>query len=146
MTATDGQGQERSYLASEENYQFVRDLQMRNLIIPVTGDFAGTKTVRAVGQYLKDHDAIVTTFYVSNVESYLFRSTANQNGGSKNFYDNVATLPLDSSSMFIRSWNGGGPLPPGGMPFTLLSPIHETLMAVEDGRIQTARDVYSLSK
>ena len=146
MTATDGQGQERSYLASEENYQVVRDMQMRNLIIPVIGDFAGTKAVRAVGQYLKDHNATVTAFYVSNVETYLFRSTANRNGGSKNFYDNVATLPLDSSSMFIRSWSGGGPLPSGGMPFTLLSPIHETLTAVRNGQVQTARDVFSLSK
>jgi hypothetical protein len=146
MTATDGLGQERSYLAREEHYRFVRDLHMRNLIIPVTGDFAGAKAVRAVAQYLKDHDAAVTVFYLSNVETYLFRSTANPNGGSKNFYDNVATLPLNPSSMFIRSWSGGGPLPPGGMPFTLLSPILETLKAVEDGRVQTVRDVFSLSR
>jgi hypothetical protein len=46
----------------EENYQFVGDLQRRNLIVPVTGDFGGAKSIRAVGQYLRDHGGIVTTF------------------------------------------------------------------------------------
>ena len=151
MTAS-AQGQERSYLATEVNYQFVRDLQSRNLIIPVTGDFGGSKAIRGVGQYLRDHGGIVTTFYVSNVESYLFRVESGRlgaaaNGGSNNFYDNVAALPLDSSSTFIRSWNGVfGPLPPGGMPYTVLSSIQETLAAVRDGRIQLFRDVISFSK
>jgi hypothetical protein len=100
-------------------------------IIPVTGDFGGTKAIGAVAQYLKDRDAVVTAFYVSNVESYLFRVAngrldAAANGGSKEFYDNVSALPLDSSSTFIRSWNGVfGPMPPGGMPYTVLSPMQE---------------------
>ena len=152
MTATDQQGQQRSYLANEENFQFVRSLQKRNLLVPVTGDFGGTTAISAVAQYLKDHDAVVTAFYVSNVESYLFRVASGRldtaaNGGSKNFYDNVAALPLDSSSTFIRSWNGVfGPLPPGGMPYTVLSSIEEMLAAVRDGRIQSFRDVISFSK
>jgi hypothetical protein len=152
MTARDPDGQQRSYLATEENYQFVRDLQRRNLIVPVTGDFGGTKAIRAVGRYLKDHGAIVTTFYVSNVESYLFRVESGRldaavNGGSKNFYDNVAALPLDSSSTFIRSWNGVfGPMPPGGMPYTVLSSMEEMLAAVRSGRIQSFPDVISFSK
>jgi hypothetical protein len=146
MTARDAQGQQQSFLASEDNYRSVRDLQLRNLIVPVTGDFAGPKAVRAVGKYLKDHGATVAAFYVSNVETYLFRTTENPNGGAKNFYDNVAALPLDSSSTFIRSWSGRGPVPPGGMSITLLSPIDETLGAVRAGRAQTARDVFGLSK
>jgi hypothetical protein len=146
MTARDTQGQQQSFLASEDNYRSVRDLQLRNLIVPVTGDFGGPKAVRAVGKYLKDHGATVAAFYVSNVETYLFRTTENPNGGAKNFYDNVAALPLDSSSTFIRSWSGGGPVPPGGMAITLLSPINETLGAVRAGRAQTARDVFRLSK
>ncbi|HET9942018.1 MAG TPA: hypothetical protein VFR05_01680 [Terriglobia bacterium] len=152
MTATDPQGQERSYLANEENYQFVRSLHRRNLLVPLTGDFGGTKAIEAVAKYLKDHGAVVTAFYVSNVESYLFRVATGRldaaaNGGSKNFYDNVAALPLDSSSTFIRSWNGVfGPLPPGGMPYTMLSSMEDMLEAVRDGRIQAFRDVISLSK
>ena len=110
MTAMDRQGEQRSYLASEENYRVIRDLERRNLIVPVAGDFGGKKALRAVGQYLKDHDAVVTAFYLSNVERYLFQGNGNQNGGWTTFYDNVATLPLDASSVFIRS---GGERVPG---------------------------------
>ena len=46
-------------------------MQQKNLIVPVVGDFAGPKALRAVGQYLKDHDATLAAFYVSNVEQYL---------------------------------------------------------------------------
>ena len=34
-----------SFLASEENYQVVRDLQMKNLLISIVGDFAGPSAV-----------------------------------------------------------------------------------------------------
>src|SRR5205807_1849737 len=98
MTATDLQGEERSYLADEENYRSIRDLETKNLIVPLTGDFGGPKAIRAVGQYAKSHNAVVTTFYLSNVEQYLFQGNGNQNGGWKNFYDSVSTLPLDATS------------------------------------------------
>jgi hypothetical protein len=109
MTATDPQGQERSYLATEENYRFLRDFEGRNMLIPLTGDFGGKKAIRAVGEYLKDHGAVLGAFYLSNVENYLFQNQGgpgNPNGGAANFYGNVATLPLDSSSTFIRSRSG----------------------------------------
>ena len=102
MVATDGQGQNRSYLAAEENFLMVRDMEKKNLIIPLVGDFAGPKAIRAVGDYLKEHDAVVTAFYTSNVEQYLFQ----QGEDWRRFYSNVATLPMDSSSRFIRSVNG----------------------------------------
>ena len=37
MTASDRQGEKRSYLASEANYRVIRDLERRNLIVPLTG-------------------------------------------------------------------------------------------------------------
>ena len=51
MKATDQAGQPRSYLASEENFQAVRAMHAKNLIVPVVGDFAGPKALRRVGQY-----------------------------------------------------------------------------------------------
>jgi hypothetical protein len=112
MTETDRNGREWSYLASEENYQAVRDLELRNLIVPITGDFGGPSAIRSVGKFLKDHAAVVSAFYTSNVEGYLFRGgdrQGNSNGGAEQFYGNVAELPLIQSSTFIR-WipNGGG--------------------------------------
>ena len=96
--ATDGEGSNRSYLASEANYKIIRDMQMRNLIVPVVGDFAGTKALRGVGQWVSAHRSKVTAFYTSNVEQYLF-----QNGVWKHYYDNVASMPLDDTSTFIRA-------------------------------------------
>ena len=54
--------------------------------------------IRAVGSYLKEHNAVVSAFYLSNVEQYL-----GQNGVEDVFLFNVAQLPLDESSTFIRS-------------------------------------------
>jgi hypothetical protein len=147
MMASDRQGEKRSYLASEENYRVVRDLERRNLIVPLTGDFGGEKTVRAVARYLKDHDATVTAFYLSNVERYLFQVTGNQNGGWRRFYANVAALPLDASSTFIRSVSGGSRGGGFGMRSpNVLASMPETLAAVDDGAIRTYDDVFTLSR
>jgi hypothetical protein len=95
MTSTDARGQNWSYLASEENFNRVREMQLKNLIVPLTGDFAGPKTLRAIGTYLKHYKATVTAFYVSNVEQYLdMKSTS--------FRDNVAVLPSTPASTLIR--------------------------------------------
>jgi hypothetical protein len=95
MQMTDGNGKNWSFLATRENYDRVRDLHQKNLIVPVVGDFAGPKALRAVGQYLKDHGAVVSVFYISNVEDYI-------GAVWKNYTANIASLPLDSSSTFIR--------------------------------------------
>jgi hypothetical protein len=103
MTADDGTGKQRSYLATEENFKFLKDLETRNLLVPVVGNFAGPKALRAVATYLKEHKQIVSLFYLSNVEQYL-----RQDGIWDAFCRNAATLPIDKSSVFIRSERGGG--------------------------------------
>jgi hypothetical protein len=102
MTTDDGQGQARSYLGSEENFAFMKDLQAKNLVVPIVGDFAGPKAIRAVAGYLKEKEATVSAFYLSNVEQYL-----RQNGVWNSFCQNVTTLPLDETSTFIRSVRDG---------------------------------------
>ena len=72
-------------------------------MVPVVGDFGGPKALRAIGTYLKAQGATVTAFYLSNVEQYLY-----QDGKWDAFCRNVASMPLDSSSSFIRTTNGGG--------------------------------------
>ena len=111
MTETDEAGAFKSYLASEERFAVMKNLESKNLIIPVVGDFGGPKAIRAVGAYLKAHGATVSTFYLSNVEQYL-----EQDNKWQLFCGNVAALPLDGSSTFIRSTNRGrgfGPFGPG---------------------------------
>jgi hypothetical protein len=108
MTATDEVGVSRSYLASEASFTILKNLEAKNLVIPVVGDFGGPKAIRAVGAYLKAHAAIVSAFYLSNVEQYLY-----QDSKWTAFCQNVQTLPLDSASTFIRSSNSRG----GGFAF-----------------------------
>jgi len=98
MAATDESGEARSFLASEPAFAFIRDLERRNLIVPVVGNFAGPKTLRAIGSYVRGSGARVTTFYVSNVEEYL-----HQDGVWQAFCGNMASLPIDESSALVRA-------------------------------------------
>jgi hypothetical protein len=101
MVATDGDGQSRGYLSTEDSFAVVKDLENRNLVVPIVGDFAGPKAIRSVGQYLKGRGGLVSAFYLSNVEQFL-----HQDGTWGRFCTSVATLPLDESSRFIRSARG----------------------------------------
>ena len=71
MTATDPSGANRSFLASEAAFTFVKDLESRNMVVPVVGDFAGPRAIRTIGAYLKTQSTTVAAFYLSNVEDYL---------------------------------------------------------------------------
>jgi hypothetical protein len=102
MVGTDADNVSRSYLASEQNFRVLKDLEAKNLLVPVVGNFAGPKAIRSVGRYLKDKGGVVSAFYLSNVEMYL-----SQDGLMPAFCRNVATLPLDETSTFIRSLRGG---------------------------------------
>jgi hypothetical protein len=102
MVATDAAGQMRGFLASEESFALLKDLESKNLLVPVVGNFSGPKAIRAVSTYLKDKGATVSAFYLSNVEQYLM-----QDGTWRDFCANVATLPLDETSTFIRAARGG---------------------------------------
>jgi hypothetical protein len=102
MVADDGAGVSRSYLATEEHFLYLKGLHEKNLFVPVVGNFGGQKAIRAVGTYLKERNAMVSAFYLSNVEQYL-----SQDGLWHRFCGNVAQLPIDDSSLFIYSQGGG---------------------------------------
>jgi len=104
MTQTDGTGVKYSYLASEENFNVVKDLETRNLIVPVVGNFSGPKALRSVGAYVRERGGVITAFYLSNVESYLRRDATSWPA----FCASVATFPLDDTSVFIRPMGSGG--------------------------------------
>jgi hypothetical protein len=95
MVATDGRGKNWAYLATEDNYRFVREMQQKNLIVPLVGDFGGSKAIKAVGKYLKDHGALTHLFYISNVEDYLQPTWAN-------YLSNLAALPQDDTTLLIH--------------------------------------------
>lgn len=122
MIAKDAELVSRSYLATEEGFRFLKDFQQRNLLVPVVGNFGGPKTLRAVGQYVRERGGTIAAFYLSNVEQYL-----TQDNLWGQFCANVATMPLDEASTFIRSGQrvsgrGGG----GGLRNELASMLAET--------------------
>jgi hypothetical protein len=97
MTAADVSGHNRSFLATEESFAVVKDLHLRNMIVPIVGDFAGPQAIRGAGEYIHQHNEVVKAFYASNVEVYLNRP---QTGA---FCGNLTTLPYDSGTWFIGS-------------------------------------------
>jgi hypothetical protein len=135
--ATDASGLARAYLATEENYRAVRDLERRNLIVPLVADFAGPKTFRAIGAWVRERRANVTTLYTSNVEQYLF-----QERRWDDFAGNVAALPLDETSTLIRSCFNMCLSPmPGSRVLMLLDSMPAMLRDHQAGMIGSYYDV-----
>jgi hypothetical protein len=141
-------------------------MQMRNLIVPIVGDFAGSRALRTVGEWVRARQAAITALYTSNVEQYLFQDDRSWTA----YYDNVAALPTTTQSTFIRAHfpspafvinsvlaPGGRrlrllPSPPSARagPFiesySLIDPVHDLLAAYRNGHIRTYRDVIERSK
>jgi len=145
MIQSDWEGVRRGYLASEENFKFIKSLQERNLIVPVMGNFAGPKALRAVGRYVREHGSTIGTFYVSNVEQYLY-----QDGLFDSFARNVATLPVDDRSTFVRSVSARfgyqGPMTWTDGRASALYPIKDFNAHFEAGLLRSYYDLNSRSK
>jgi hypothetical protein len=112
--ATDLEGAAGSYLATEERFRTVQALQRAGRIVPVVGDLAGPRAVRAIGDYLREQGQVVSLYYLSNVEFYLFR--ADTFGA---FVENVRTLPAGPNSMLVRSLFNRSYLHPSWVPGNL---------------------------
>ena len=140
IMATDLHGKLGNFLASETDFQFVRELQEQNRVIPVVGDISGHKAVAAVAEYLRKNGHTVSAFYTSNVEEYLYADDLF--GG---FAENARKLPIDEHSVIIRSVKGYlGPHPaylPGERMMSLLEKISVFLA---DYRAGTVPDYWSL--
>ena len=149
MSATDLAGSLQSYLASEENFRVVRELEQKNLILPIVGDFAGDKALVAIGRYVRERGAIVNTFYVSNVERYLF----DQGARGRQFYKNASNLPADASSTFVRAvtsdisrrMNIAIPDQPTKWR-TFLYGMQDSVKGVTDGKIQTYAQLFEVGR
>ena len=117
ITQSDLNNKQGGFLASDEDYNYVRNLHLKNLIVPVTGNFAGTKAFAAVGDFIRKHGLVVNTIYCSNVEQYLFEYQV-----FDGFAANVKKLPINEQSLFIRTLSSRGrhPARVNGHMFTTL--------------------------
>jgi len=139
--ADDGRGAQQSYLASESRYAALRAMELANAIVPVVGNFAGPKALRAIGGYLKSSGSTVSVFYTSNVERYLF-----QDGIWTDFMTNVAALPLGDESTFIRSCFDSCSGPGGSRSVTMLDSMSGLLRDVRSGRVTSYSEVLFRSR
>jgi hypothetical protein len=139
MVATDLAGHQIGYLADEKAFQFVRSMQLNDRIVPVVGNVAGDKAVRAVADYASEHHLNVSAFYLSNVEQYLM----GRDGGFDAYAKNVKLLPHDSTGVIIRSYFGrfGSQHPlyvpaPGNLSTSMVELMNSFNRAYAAGEIQ----------
>jgi hypothetical protein len=95
-------GNQANYFVSEDDFQFVKSLHAKNLIVPVVGNLAGPHALRAIGRDIAARGEHLSALYVSNVEFYLMRE-----GGFEAFAENAKTLPRNERSVIIRSYFNG---------------------------------------
>jgi hypothetical protein len=139
IAQTDLSGKPGNFLASADDYDFVRGLHRQNLIVPVVGDFAGKKALAGVGDYLRKNGYTVTAFYTSNVEMILLNE-----GKFAAFVENVRKLPASDRSLFIRAAFNRYSHPaqvPGHRLVTLLQQMTVFLKDFDEGRYQNYRDL-----
>jgi hypothetical protein len=95
MTMKDDHARAWSYLAAESSFLAVKDLENRNLIVPIVGDFAGVKALRAIAGYARDHGTALGAFYGSNVPDLL---SLDQIAG---FCANLSAMPATTASLYL---------------------------------------------
>jgi hypothetical protein len=141
----DLEGTQANYLTTPERWDFLKDLQTRNRIIPVVGNLAGSKALAAIGHDIAARGEHVAALYVSNVEMYLWRD-----GGFETFARTAAALPRDSRSVIIRSVFGMGyaqrhPLSQSGhMSAQLVQPLEDFADRLKNGEWSSYWDVVTL--
>ncbi len=136
---SDRQGHQWSYLASEDDFQFVRALERRDGIIPVVGNLAGSSALAAIGRLMDGRGDRLSAFYASNVEFYLYSE-----GSFGRFVENLRRLPHTSRSVIIRSVFGAqfAVMPPGYASASLLQPVEQLINGYALGRYQSYRDLF----
>ena len=131
LLETDLTGHLGSYLAHEDDYLLIRQMQAENRIVPVVGDLAGEHALKAIGDYLKARGERVSAFYTSNVEFYLFRQIR-----FAQYVENLRALPWDEQSVIVRSffnrYRGNHPQTVPGYASTQLLQTIESLIRAQD--------------
>lgn len=92
-------GRPLGFLATSELFGRVQRMQRENRVVPLVGNFAGDRTLPELAKLLASDGRTLRSFYVSNVEQYLLAD-----GLWWKWKRNVAALPVDDASVFIRCY------------------------------------------
>jgi hypothetical protein len=135
LLETDRTGARQSFMATEDDFQFVKGLEARDAIVPIVGDLAGPSALASVGRFLAGSNRYVSAFYTSNVEFYLFRD-----GSFPRFMANLGHLPHRPNSVIVRSiFPSGGTglaLPPGYNSASLTQPMQALIDGYARGQFR----------
>jgi hypothetical protein len=130
VLATGRDGRQWSYLATEDDFQFVRELQARDRVIPVVGNVSGPHALASIAGAMRGRSERLSAFYVSNVEDYLFRD-----GRFERYIQNVARLPRAPDSVMIRAiFSGGGSV-------SVVQPVRDLVAHAQLGRYRNYWDL-----
>ena len=137
----DLEGRQASYLAREDDFQFVKRLQQRDLVVPVVGNLAGEHALAAIGRDMAARGTRLSALYTSNVEDYLMRD-----GSFPRFARTVAALPRMPNGVIVRSYFGRGGLSlpqtePGHYSTQLLQTLASFAAEHASGGLRTYADV-----
>jgi hypothetical protein len=137
LLETDALGRLGSFMADEEDFRWVKELEAKNLVIPVVGDLAGPDAMRRIGVWLDQRGVGVSAYYTSNVEDYVWRD-----GKYDAFVANVRALPWTRAGVIVRSYFHDGPgsayglaAQPGYYSSQLLQPVGAFLEAADAARM-----------
>lgn len=128
----DSGGVPRSFLTTEDAFIVLKDLQRRDLVIPVVGNLSGPTALAAIGKLLAQRNERLSAFYASNVEFYLFRD-----GSFARFIANLERIPRAEHAVIIRSVFGGAGRPlPGYLSASILHPIRDLVDGYARGQFR----------
>jgi hypothetical protein len=142
LSQRDLNNKQGNFLAVTDDYNFVRDMHKRNMIIPIVGDFAGKKALAQIAAYLRKNKYTLTVFYLSNVEIVLME----WNGSDMfaDFVENVKKMPFHDKSLLIRStfaYYGHPTTLPGYALCTMLQSLPVFLNDFDQGKYPTYRNL-----
>ena len=134
----DRDGHHWNYLAAEDDYQFVRGLEQRDLVVPVVGNLSGPSALAKIGGLLERRGEKLSAFYTSNVEFYLFGD-----GTFGRYVENLRHLPHARNSVIIRSMFDGYAFSagPGYYSESFTQPVDDLLEGLRLGSIRGYRDL-----
>lgn len=143
LAGRDRAGQQASYMATEDGFEFVRQLERAGRVIPVVGNLAGSHALAAIGRDIEQRGLTVSVLYVSNVEYYLLGD-----GSFDRFAVTASSLPRDSHSMLVRSCfrracGPAGP-DPGSASGQLVQPLDSLAALYQLGAYRSYSDVVTL--
>ena len=116
-------------------------MHKNNRIIPVKGDFSGTKTINTIASFISERNNVLSMFYFSNVEYFLFRDNL-----IDKFVTNIKKLPFNEKSLLVRAFlNTPSQIHPEGQDrqffVSIAQSVNSYIKHYDQGRYKTYWDI-----